>query len=308
MQLQGVYTQLGILFLLMFFGYILGRIKIITSVGTEAFSKFIVKVALPAVMISGLMIPVTPEKLHGAISILVLSIATYGLACGVAIPFSKLLTQNEKERGIYSFAIIFSNSGFMGIPVLQAIYGKEAILYVVTYGITFNLLLFTLGIKLMSTQRAEKNKFNFKLLINPGIVASIIGLILFVTGIPLPKFVVGAIDLLGGVCTPLSMVTIGAMLSTLPIRNMFSNGKIYLLAVVRLMILPLLTLVLLKYVFRIDDMWLLGVPVIIAGMPVATNTGMMAEEYGNNPALASQTILISTVLSCLTIPLLVYLV
>lgn len=307
MQLTEVYTQLGILFLLMFFGYGLGKVQVITSVGTEVFSKFIVKVALPAIIISGMIIPLTPEKLHTAIYIVALSIATYALAYGVAIGFSKLFIKDRSERGVYSFAIVFSNAGFMGYPVLQALFGKEAIFYGAIYNITFNILLYTLGIKLMEMKSDTKSQFNLKHLINPGVTASIIGLILFTTGIPLPKFVIGTIDAVGSLCTPLSMITIGAMLSSLPIKKMFSGAKVYLLTGTRLIILPLLTFGLLKYVLRIEDSWLLAIPVIVAGMPVASNAAMMAKQYDNNPEIASQTILVSTLLSAITMPLLAYL-
>ncbi|MDF2877663.1 MAG: family transporter [Clostridia bacterium] len=307
MQLTEVYTQLGILFLLMFFGYGLGKVNIITSVGTEVFSKFIVKVALPAIIISGMIIPLTPEKLHTAIYIVGLSIATYALAYGVAIGFSKVFIKDRSERGVYSFAIVFSNAGFMGYPVLQALFGKEAIFYGAVYNITFNILLYTLGIKLMEMKGDIKSKFNLRHLINPGITASAIGLILFITGIPLPKFVIGTIDAVGSLCTPLSMITIGAMLSGLPIRKMFSGVKVYLLASTRLIVLPLLTFCLLKYILRIEDSWLLAIPVIVAGMPVASNAAMMAKQYDNNSEIASQTILVSTLFSAVTIPLLAYL-
>jgi predicted permease len=307
MELKGVYTQLGILFLLMFFGYILGKIKVITSAGIEAFSKFIVKVALPAIIISGMIIPLTPEKLYKATYILMLSVATYGLAYIVAIISSKLLVKDKSERGVYSFALVFSNAGFMGYPVLQAMFGKEAIFYAAVYNMTFNILLYTLGIKLLDTGKNEKNKFSLKFLINPGIIASIIGFILFMAQLPLPQFLTGAINYVGSLCTPLSMITIGAMLSSLPLKKMLTGIKVYEFSFIRLLVLPILTVILLKIVLRVDDPWLIAVPVIVAGMPVASNTAMMAKEYGNNPEIASQTILVSTLFSCITIPLLTYL-
>lgn len=303
MALGGIYTQLGVLFLLMIFGYILGKIKMITFAGTEAFSKFIVKVALPALIISGMMIPLTSEKLYNTLYILLLSIPTYGLAYGVAIGFSKLFIKDVGERGVYNFALVFSNAGFMGYPVLEALFGKEAIFYGAVYNITFNVLLYTLGIKLMKTRSIDENKFNFKLLINPGVIASAAGLILFTTGLTFPEALARSIDAVGGLCTPLSMVTIGAMLSSLPLKSMFNHMKVYQIAFIRLLLLPVLTLVLLRYVFRIEEIWLVAIPVVVAGMPVASNAAMMAKEYDNNSELASKIILISTLFSSITIPL-----
>ncbi len=307
MELRAVYTQLAILFLLIFFGYVLGKIKIITSSGIKAFSKFIVKVALPALIISGMMIPLTSEKLYNTLYILLISIPTYGFAYCIAVGFSKIFIKDKSQSGVYKFALVFSNAGFMGYPVLGAMFGKEAIFYAAVYNITFNVLLYTLGIKLLKTTDDENNKFSLKLLINPGVVASIIGLVLFATGLTFPEFLTRSIDSVGGLCTPLSMITIGAMLSIMPIKSMFNNIKVYELAFVRLIVLPVLILLLLRYVFRIQDIWLIAIPVIVAGMPVASNAAMMAKEYNNNPEIASQTILVSTLFSCITIPLLTYL-
>lgn len=307
MALDKIYTQLGILFLLMFFGYILGKIKVISSAGIEAFSRFIVKVALPAVIISGMLIPLTSEKLHKAVFILLLSVSTYGVAFLVAVSSSRLLVKDASERGVYSFALVFSNSAFMGYPVLEALFGKEAIFYGVVYNITFNILLYTLGIKFLDNGKNKNNKFYLKLVTNPGIIACAIGLILSAMQLQLPKFLSGAVSSVGSLCTPLSMITIGAMLSTLPIKKMLSDIKVYQFSFIRLAVLPVLTLILLKYIFQIQDSWLVAIPVIIAGMPVASNTAMMAQEYNNHPEIASQTILVSTLFSCITIPLLAYL-
>lgn len=308
MNLEKVYVQLGILFSLMLFGYILGKIKVIATEGVEAFSKFIVKVALPAMIISGMMIPLSAEKVRMTYYMLLLSVPAYTLAYIIAILFSKSLIKDISQRGVYQFGLVFSNVGFMGYPVLQAMFGDEAIFFAAIYNITFNILLYTLGIKLMKTGNNEGRTIDWKVFINPGVGASVIGLILFATGLRFPSFITGAVHSIGSLCTPLSMLTIGAMLSTLPFGSMFSNMKVYQLAFSRLILLPILTLVLFKYIFRIQDMWLIGVPVVVAGMPVASNAAMMAREYNNNADLASQIILISTLFSAITIPIIMYLI
>lgn len=304
MELTGIYTQLGILFLLMFFGYLLGKIGVLKEVNIQNFTSFIVKVATPALIIDGMLIPLSKEKVKLAVTILIISVGIYALTYILARVLSKLMSKNAADRSVYSFAIMFSNVGFMGYPVLGALFGEEAIFMAAIYNITFNVLLYTLGIHIIKSNTEEPTKFNLKSLMNPGTIASIIGFILFLMAIKLPTFVTGSIEAVAGLCTPLSMITIGAMLSALPFKKMFNNKSIYFLTFVRLIALPVMVLGILKYGLKIDNLMLVGIPTVIAGMPVAANTAMMIKEYGNESELASQCIFLSTLLSALTIPLL----
>lgn len=307
MEFQEIYTQLGILFITILVGYILGKIKLLTPTATLIFSKYVLKVALPALLISGMMIPFSEEKLRIALFILFLSVPCYGLAYIVGKLTAKMLTKNVSKRSIYCFGIVFSNAGFLGFPVFQALYGTESLFYAAVYNIMFHIMLYTIGIKIISSNnKGSKCKLDLKMLVNPGVIASIAGFILFITGISLPKYLIGTINSIGNSCVPISLLTIGAMLSELPVQRMFNNIVIYYLTIVRLIVLPLLTFVLLKYLFEIEDMWLIAIPVITAGMPVGTSAGLMTKEYDGDGSLASQTILITTLFSCITIPLLAY--
>ena len=230
----------------------------------------------------------------------------YALTFFVAWWISRTLTADERKRGVFCFMLMFSNCGFMGYPVLGALLGQEAIFYTAIYNISFNILLYTLGIKLLQSGKNQSTGFDWKLIINPGIVASLLGILLFVTGIRLPEFISDSIESVGNVCTPLSMIVIGSMLSLLSLRKTFGDYKIYILAIVRLLVLPFIIFTLLKYILKIEDLWLITIPVIIAGMPVASNAAMMAEAYKSDGELASQGILITTLLSCISIPLLIY--
>ncbi|MFA6808126.1 MAG: AEC family transporter [Eubacteriales bacterium] len=306
MEFNEIYSQLGILFLTMLVGLILGKINLITPIATKFLSKFVLKVAIPALLISGMLIPLTSEKLHTAFVILLLSIPSYGLAYLVGKITAKLLTKDTNDKAIFTYALVFSNAGFIGFPVFLALFGKEALFYAVIYNIAYNVFMYTLGMKIITANNKTNNKMDLKLLLNSGIIASVIGFFLFVTQIQLPEFIVGTIDSIGSLCVPLSMLTIGAMLSELPLKSMFSDYRIYFLTFVRLLLLPVLILILLKYIFKLEDIWLIAIPVITAGMPVGTSIVMMSIEYDKNSALASQAILISTLFSCLTIPLLAH--
>lgn len=308
MELTKVYIQLGILFILMLIGYLLGKLKFFSSESNAIFSKFIVNVALPAVIISSMNIPLTKENMSRALYIFGLSIIVYMVTFIIAWFAPKGFESDSKQKGILSFMLMFSNCAFMGYPVLGALLGEEAIFYVAIYNICFNILVFTLGIKLLKLGNNQSKSFDYKSLLSPGIVATFIGLLLFITGIQLPTFISGSIEAVAGICTPLSMIVIGSMLSFLSLQKVFGQKKIYILAIIRLFLLPFIIFTLLKYILRIEDSWLVMIPVIVAGMPVASNAAMMAETYESDAELASQGVLITTLISCISMPLLIYII
>ncbi|MDP3488106.1 MAG: AEC family transporter, partial [Bacillota bacterium] len=115
-----------------------------------------------------------------------------------------------------------------------------------------------------------------------------------------------SIKMIGSLTTPLSMIIVGALLSSINAREIFSNWRVYAISTARLIIIPVLVWLSLRLLT--DNVLLVGVPTIIAAMPAAANTAILAQEYGASPRLASQVVFISTLLSVLTIPLLVYLI
>lgn len=303
MDFSAVYSQIAILFLLIIVGYILGKVKMITKEMVQSLTSFIVNIALPALMIAGMMIPRTPEKLKESIYILVIAFATYAGSFVIAKIVVSIIRPPEAHKGIFIFALMFSNVGFMGFPVLATIFGQEAIFYAAIYNVAFALLVFTLGISLVNTSE-EKYKMNIKTVFNTGVVASLIGYIIFALAIPVPEIFKGVVSLIGNTTTPISMVVIGAMLSTLPLATMFNNWRIYVIALVRVFVLPLIVYGIFKYGLHIDNLMLIGIPVIITGMPVAANAALMVQEYGSEPEVASQCVFISTLISVISIPVL----
>ena len=303
MGFSAIYNQITILFLLIIVGYVCGKLQIITKSMIQDFTTFILQVATPALIIGGMIIPRTSEKLKASIVILIISFSIYAGSFVFGNLVTKIINPTQSQKGIFRFALMFSNTVFMGFPVIQTIFGSEAIFYTAIYNIPFNMLVYTVGIALVSTKK-ETYRINIKALINPGVIASITGFIIFVLAIPVPEVIKGVLDLIGSVTTPISMLVIGAMLSALPISKMFNNWRLYIISIIRVLVLPLIVYLVLKVILPIDDVMLIGVPVIITAMPVAANAALIVQEYGSEPEVASQCVFISTLISVISIPLL----
>lgn len=307
MNFQTVFNQILILFLLLLVGYWAKKIKIFDDSTIKGITSILVKLSLPALIIGSLVKEeASPQIILESGLILVISLIVYFLSFIIAIIIPKIIGSKEDEIGVFEFALVFSNVGFMGYPVVQAIFGDEALFYVSFYNLPFNLFVFTIGIWMLKRgNMAQKNR-NWKLLINTGTVSVIVGFILFVFSVPIPYALEGTMDLLASITTPLSMLIIGGLLANSETKQIFSNWRVYVISFARLIIIPIIIYGLLSAF--INHKYLLGVPVIIGAMPAAGNTAILASEYDANSELASRIVFISTLFSVLTIPLIALLI
>lgn len=303
MDFSAVYSQIAMLFLLIITGYLLGQLKMITKEMIQSLTSFILNIALPALIIAGMMIPRTPEKLKDSVLMLVIAFSIYAASFLIGKLVTKMIKPPKAHQGIYEFSLMFSNVGFMGFPVIATIFGDEAIFYAVIFNIAFITLAYTVGVSLVNTS-GKDHKISIKTFVNPGVIGSVVGYGLFALAIPVPEIITGVVSLVGNTTTPLSMLVTGAMLSTLPLSQMFSNWRIYIISIIRVFVFPLIVFVVFKYILQIDHIMLIGVSVIVTGMPVAANAALIAQEYGSAPEVASQCVFISTLISVISIPVL----
>ena len=307
-------NQIFVLFLLLLIGYVAKKYKLISNNMNHDVSNLILFIALPAMMITALSsYDFSQEMLVKSGKLIVISWCVYALSIGLAILAPKLLKIEGNDKDIFQFMVVFSNVGFMGYPVVNAVFGAEGVFYTALYNLPFNILLWTYGVMVMSRpQRRLKNSivdktgsFNIKMLLNPGIISVFIGFTMFLTSTKLPVAINDTLLIVGNATTPLSMIFVGSILADMEPKQVFSNKCIFLGSIMRLIFIPLIVLVVLK-LFNINDM-LIGIPVIITAMPAAANSAIFAAKYGNDYHMGSQAVFISTLLSMITIPLIVML-
>jgi len=217
----------------------------------------------------------------------------------------KIFKLESATRDVFQFMVVFSNVAFMGLPVINAVYGTEGVFYTTLYNLPFNILIWTFGVMVLSRSNKESiggdgKGVAFKVLLNPGIIAVGIGFLMFLTSTRLPGPIHETLVLLGSLTTPLSMFFIGTILADMDIKDIFTNKNVFIGASFRLVIVPLIVLVFLK-ALKFEGI-ILGIPVIITAMPVAANCSIMAAKYGSDYKFASQSVFISTMLSLITIP------
>lgn len=302
MGFYGVFEQISILFIILIVGFVTRKLQVISDNFIAGLSGFLLKVALPALIINSLLQSYDAELLKAGGQMLGIAVLTYAFSALMAWLLPALLKTPPAELGVFRFVTMFPNVGFMGFPVIQTIFGEKALFYAAIYNLPFNLLVFTLGVTMLSLGREEGARFNWRSLISPASAACAIGLVLFVFSVQLPGAISSALATLGSLTTPLSMILVGGILANMEARTVFGNWRVYAVSLMRLLAIPYVIWAILR--LFIADPLLVGVPTILSGMPAAVNSVILAQEYGANPSLASQAVFISTLLSALSIPLL----
>jgi predicted permease len=294
-----VADRIFILVLLIAAGYIALAAGVLDRHSTGRISALLINVTIPALIIVSMQVPFSPDRLANTEEMVLLTGALYVLSFAVAYLTSRALSREAAEQGVFQFAVVFGNVGFMGFPVIEAIYGPEALFFVAIFNLVFNILVFSVGIAMMT--EGQREGFDPKMLANPGIAASIVGFLLFLGSIEIPSPFIDSLAILGDVTTPLAMIVVGALLATFPAREMVGNWRTAAVSAIRLLIVPVIFWFLARPF--VTDPLIFGVLITLAAMPVAANTVIFAEQYGSDSRLASQVVFVSTIGSLMTIPL-----
>lgn len=301
MNFSVIITQMAILFIVLAIGYAANKFRIMTTDTNKLLSKLVINIALPCTVLSSVISGhVTATGLNAAYFML-LSLGSYILPLIMSVPLPHLLRARKSDGGLYRFMICFGNVSFMGIPVIQSIFGDGAIFYASLFSVIFGVLCYSVGL-LMITGRGKK--LELKLFINPLMVVSLLTVLIFYIKLPVPAILTSTVDLVGKLTTPSAMLILGSTLACIPLKDVFTDIRVYLMAFVKLIIIPVMTWLVL-HVF-ITDQLMLGILVTLSAMPSATNTTMLSMEYGGNEQLASKGVFMTTLFSIITIPLLLY--
>lgn len=292
--------QMSILFILMLIGFCCRKRGIFNDEANKRISSLVVNVANPALILSSGINKESAIRGMEFVKTFALAWLVFGVVMLIAPLVPKLLRAKKEEHGIYKAMMVFSNIGFMGFPVIQAVYGSEALLYAALFLIPFNVLIYTYGIGILG-KKGEKQKFEIRKVFNIGVIACILTLIIYLVGIPVPSVIESAVNSVSNLTAPLSMMVIGDSLAKINLKKLFMNGRMLCFSLIKLILVPLVGVSVLKLV-GLEPM-LLGVCLIMLSTPVGSMTAMLAQEYDGDYELASQGVTITTILAVATMPL-----
>ena len=291
---QILLQQTIIMFALMLLGLLLSRRGMITEQGSRDLSNVLLYAVIPCVILRSYMSEFSTEKLR-AMGLSAL-IAVIAFAASIAVAY---LTCGTRHR-IENFAVAFGTAGFIGIPLVTAVFGPEAAFYVVSFSTFANLLQWTYGIVIIS---GKKETMNLRMVfVNPVFISMVIGIALFVLQPTLPTVVTGTIGYIADGNTVLAMIILGYYLSKVQLRGLFADVRLYLFSALRLLVVPAVTiLVFLPFPFARGEITL--ITLIAAATPIASSTAIFAQKFDQDYRRAVSYVCLSTILSVATLPL-----
>lgn len=293
-----VLRQIVIMFVYMAIGGLLFKKGLITKEGSKSLANLLLYAVLPCVVVKSFCVARTPERMSG---LLVSFLAAFGILL-LAMAVSHLLF---KKNPIDDFGAAFSNAGFMGFPLVAAVQGSEAIFYAAGFVALLNALQWTYGQSLISGDPSYRSPK--AILKNPLVLSLLLGILIFCFELPVPAIASDLLAALAALNAPLAMVILGVYLAQTDARTLFNDPHLYVVAAARLVLIPLLTILVLK-LLPAQYAAIATTLVIVAAAPIGSNVAVYAQKLGKDYAYAVRGVCLSTLLSAITMPLLMLLV
>ena len=294
-----VFIQIIILFLLIGFGFVGNKTKLINTNGSKVLSDIVMYFVTPCLIINSFNIPFEKSALEG---LLICAAAFLGIMVfSILVVHLIFRGKNEEKKRVLRFAVVFSNVGYMGIPLQEAILGETGVFYgSVCVGI-FNIVLWTYGI--ICSSGSLRSMSVKKLIFNPGIIGVTLGLLVFFLTANLPEPIDKTLGFMAGMNTPLAMMVIGFNLASNNLLEPLKQPVTYLVSFLRLLAVPLVSLLVLVLIGVRGD--ILISLIVAASAPVAAVTTVFAVKFENDIKTSVNLVALTTILSSITMPFVV---
>lgn len=284
------------MFIILLVGALIYKVKIIDDVSTKHLSNVLLMLVSPLLIVQSYQIDFNKELLYGLLWALLASFLTFLFM----IIVSEFLFHGDRNRSsVEKIAVSYSNSGFIGIPLISGVLGDKGVFYMTAYITVFNVLLWTHGVLLMGDSEGLKGAW--KNFLSPAIIAVMVGIILFLFQLRLPQFIENPLEMIASMNTPLGMIVAGANLAQGNILKSLKNKRFYYLSFIKLIVYPLAGLVIL-WLLPLDFEVAFTVFIAVA-CPAGASVIMFAQRYDRDAYYASEIFVITTLLSAVTLPL-----
>ena len=294
-----VIKQILSLFLIIIVGFYGRKKNIIDETLTKGFCTLLIEITTPLLIISSFSFSVNASMEGNIIKAFI-----YSLAIFIITPFfikGVLIKVDKRKKNILQFAIVFSNCGFMGFPIVESVFGQEGVMYASIFNLFFNFFVWTYGVMLFTDIKDIKDiKKVFK---NPGIIAVFIGLFLMLFSIKVPNVLLSTMKIVGGLTTPISMLIIGSLLATTNFKLALKDVSLYYGSFIKLLVIPG-TLYFIAAIFH-ETSIVVKCFILMQAMPAAAFTTIFAENFDKEKEYAVMIVSFSTALSVLTIPFII---
>ena len=296
-----VLFKTAVMFILIVVGIICWKTKLINKASIDGLINIVTKFVIPAQIVMAFQLPRESGIMSGLGYSFLFSAISFGLT--IAIVFLIIRKKSNPNLRVDRLSAIYANCGFFGIPIIQELFGAEGVAYLTAYIAVHNILLWTQGVSMLGGKSGARETVK-KILTTPALLATIAGIIMFYTGFTIPELAASPLEMLSALNTPLPMIIAGATIAQASLLTAFKKPMLYLTGVTRLVIVPLATFFVLYAIFGTVAPMPLNIVFLASGCPVATLCTLLAINYKHDALYASQVFAVTTLLSCVSLPLL----
>ena len=291
--------QIELFIVYLVIGMILVRTGVLSDKGLDWIARVVMKLSLPTMIFVNVVSQVDRVALVKSLSIIGLAVTASTLLYGFGVVLTKLFHVEGDRAQIYRAMTMFGNVGFMGIPIITSIFPERGMLYVSVFTIVDQLAMWTVGVKL--TSPSGKGKFDPKKLINPATVAIALAILFVLTGLKLPGVLQTGFQNIGATATPLAMIYLGGVFACMDVKKYILKLDYYGIVAIKMLIFPVIFYIILGLLPISAEIRM--TMTLTSAMPVMSSVVMMANAYGTDGDYAMGGILVTTVCSIVTLPL-----
>lgn len=288
-----ILEQLGIMFLVALFGFILVRLKVLDMYGSQQIANMTTRFIIPIVLMMSFQQEYDQEHLSLLLFAFIGSVLI--MVTRIIMVFFLLKTGNKIDR----YAVVFSNVAFVGIPILLPLLGYEGIFYLSMYIVASGIFQFTYGIWILS--EGKQSVTIRQAFANPATIGALIGFILYILRIQLSGVVYSSFDKIASLSSPLGMILLGGYLARARLKDIFLVRKNYWTVTVRLLLTPFVGLFMI-WLLPIQNEAVLLVLSIANCTPTAINTAMFSQIYGGDYEYGARLIVLASILAMISMP------
>jgi|WetSurMetagenome_2_1015567.scaffolds.fasta_scaffold11442_5 malate permease and related proteins len=300
-------SQILILVIAAIVGVIAAKTGVITRESNSMLSKVIFNISLPLMLFTNFFkLDVTPKLLSNSLIVIAVSALVINFLLFSGWIITKIFRMPVREAAVFKAHSMLGNNIFLGFPLIFALYGKEGLLYATMFQLVSNLLMWTVGVVVLSQGNGTPWQTNIKRILNPNTIAIFTGLTCFLFSLKLPAVIITPLSGIGSANTWLCMIYIGAMMTFSNVRGLLGKLSIYILSFNRLLLMPVIILFLFSalriYTGINVDPLVTSVILLEIAMPCMATVIIMAREFNADDGLAMANVFISTLLSIITLP------
>ena len=296
--------QVVVFFMLIMVGYFAVKTKALKPEARQHFSSLLVSIVVPCMIVNSYITEFDAEVFHGIVLAFIHSFILIMIGLVIAVLAARRM--GKDNAAIFEFAMIFSNAGYMGFPLIQALFGNEGLLYASSYNTVFNILIWTYGYARVSGQTDAKKVVN-TIVRTPAMIAVVLGLVIYLLQIPVPELIHQPISQIGGLNTPISMMITGMILAGSDLSKVIRDRAVAAVIGIRLFLIPAVCLLIYGFL-HISFGMASEVVLLLEACPCAAISSVFAVQFHYDEEKVAGAVILSTLLSILTLPITAYVI